>query len=406
MSKQKVWIVSEVFYPEEVATGYIMTEIALAVAGDCEVHVICGPESYERKKENVDYSRVSGIKIHRISWFNFNKNKLVLRLLRFLGLSLGMFFMGLWLIRKRDKVLIVTNPAPVIPMYALLHWLKGFQFLILVHDVFPENLVTGGMLSARNLLYKILKGLFDRSYKAASHLIVLGRDMRTVMLQKTNASPDKVTIIPNWADLEHVSALPFATNEVVLQHKLEHKIVIQYAGNHGRLQHLPEFLELVAQVRNDLLHFVFIGNGAMKQQMMDYVAQKKLENVSFWQPFGRKEQNIYLNACHIGLVSLSDELFGLGVPSKSYNILASAKPVLFMGNKDTEIGQLIGEEQCGFVFAHSAKEEVLAFLNNLTGDKLGMINEMGQKGKRLAEEQYAKPIILEQFRNLLLEPKR
>lgn len=405
MSKQRIWIVSEVFYPEEVATGYIMTEIACALAADCEVHVICGPESYEREKKQVDYAKIEGITIHRITSFNFNKNKLLPRLLRFIGISLGMFFIGWRKIKRSDNVFIVTNPATVIPLYALLRKIKKFRLYILVHDVFPENLVTGKMLKEQNLLYKLLKRIFDKSYKRADHLAVLGRDMRAVMLDKTALSPEKVTIIPNWADLEQVTEMPYETNEVVAQYHLQDKIVIQYAGNHGRLQHLPEFLELVSKVTNENLHFVFIGDGAVKQQMKDYAEQHQLKQVSFWEPFSRKEQNTYLNACHIGLVSLSDELFGLGVPSKSYNILATGRPILFMGNRKTEIALTLEEHQCGFVFGHAQKEETIALLNSLSPDKLPLLKTMGQRGKQLAQTQYAKTAVLEQFRKLLVPVK-
>lgn len=401
--KQRLWMVSEVFYPEEVATGYIMTEIALALSKQKEVHVICGPETYERKKDNIDYSKVKDLKLHRINSFNLNKNKLHTRLLRFIGIAMGMFFKGLWQIKKEDKVFIVTNPAPLIPLYALLKWLKGFELIILVHDVFPENMVTGKMIKPSNPLYKLLKRIFDKSYKKADTLAVLGRDMQDVMVQKTGLPLSRIPITPNWADLEHVSEQPFEANPIIEKHHLQDKIVIQYAGNHGRLQHLPEFLEVVNEVKNSNLHFVFVGNGAVKKQMQAFAETNKLDNVSFWEPFSRPEQNVYLNACHIGLVTLSDELYGLGVPSKSYNILASGRPVLFLGNKDTEIGKTIVEHQCGWVFGHHQKQAIVDFLNSLTKDSLAVIHDKGHAGKTLAITSYAKPIILRQFEEIVFQ---
>ena len=55
MSKKKIWLVSEVFYPDtDIATANIATEIALKFGEEFEVHVICGPKDYERKNKRTD----------------------------------------------------------------------------------------------------------------------------------------------------------------------------------------------------------------------------------------------------------------------------------------------------------------------------------------------------------------
>ena len=41
--KRKLWIVTEVFYPDETATSYILTRIAEHLNACFDVHVICGP---------------------------------------------------------------------------------------------------------------------------------------------------------------------------------------------------------------------------------------------------------------------------------------------------------------------------------------------------------------------------
>ena len=52
-TKKHIWLVSELFYPETISTGYIMTEIAKSLAKDYEVSVVCGPEFYEEKGEKM-----------------------------------------------------------------------------------------------------------------------------------------------------------------------------------------------------------------------------------------------------------------------------------------------------------------------------------------------------------------
>ena len=51
--RQSLWIMSELFPPEETSTGYIMGEIANAMARKYEVKVICGPSVYDSQKNRI-----------------------------------------------------------------------------------------------------------------------------------------------------------------------------------------------------------------------------------------------------------------------------------------------------------------------------------------------------------------
>ena len=89
-------------------------------------------------------------------------------------------------------------------------------------------------------------------------------------------------------------------------------------------------------------------------------------------------------ACDIALVTLQDGMFGLGVPSKTYNILASGRPVLFLGPKGSEIDLLVREKGIGYCeWPEKWDKEVLA--------------EMGKKARALAEAEYSESVILKKI---------
>ena len=44
---------------------------------------------------------------------------------------------------------------------------------------------------------------------------------------------------------------------------------------------------------------------------------------------------------------LGKGMFGLGVPSKAYNLIAAGLPILFVGPKDSEISNLVNENELG-----------------------------------------------------------
>ncbi|MCD2421381.1 glycosyltransferase family 4 protein [Niabella pedocola] len=399
MKKNKIWIVSEVFYPDtDIATANIATEIALKFRERFEVHVICGPKDYERVSSNTR-DNLEGIVIHRWNYFNLDKNHSIKRLIRVIGLSFGLFFKS-FAIKKEDKVFVISNPAFITPLYALLKKIKRFNYYLLMHDVFPENLIAGGYISSKNIVYRIMRRFFIRSRNVADKIIVIGRDMRNLLLEHFPQSrKDDIVIIPNWADTETVYPIKTGNSNPAVEPG--QKITILFAGNHGILQNLLDFIKLTARVNNPQLHYIFAGGGATKKDLERYVSENGIQNITFLPPFPRKDINKTLNACDIGLVSLSDQLYGVGVPSKSYNILAAGKPILFVGNTETEIPRFITENKVGWAFSYSDPEKLVAFLNQLQVGSIPYLRALGEKGRAAVGTFYSKENILEQLLHLV-----
>lgn len=397
--REKVWLVSEVFYPDtDIATGNIATEIALKLAEHYEVNVICGPKDYERKTNNETKVNLSEhIILHRWSYFNFDKNHSIKRLLRVVGISLGLFIKG-FNIKKREKVLVISNPAFITPLYALLRKIKKFKYYLLMHDVFPENLIAGGYTNENSLIYKMTKRVFVNSRKSINKTIVIGRDMKELLIaEEPDIKKDRVVIIPNWTDINSLHPTPFEDNIIIKKYALTDKIVILFAGNHGVLQNLKKFLQIIKTVENPILHFILAGGGATKNELIQYATDNNITNITFLPAFPRSELNNVLNASHIGLVSLTDDLYGVGVPSKSYNILAVEKPILFLGNIKTEIPMFIQENNIGWAFSYKQEEDIIRFLEGINKESLIEIKNKGKIARRIASDKFDKEKILEQI---------
>ena len=398
---KKLWIVTELFYPEETSTSYILTKIANKLCEKYEVHVICGPEAYELASTMTRSTLTlnKAIYVHRVSNVNLDKNKLLYRIVRFIILSIKLSFSLLKKVKKKDKVLIVTNPAPLLLFVSIIKKIKQFHLSILVHDVFPENTIPAGIFKSEiNIIYRLIKAIFDKAYSTADRLIVLGRDMKEVLFDKTkNAS---ISIIENWADIHSI----FSKDRAIwtsFSQKDKNLIHIQYAGNIGRVQGLMELLSIIKEANNPLLHFNFIGEGALKSEMILFVEKNNMNNISFLGSYKRDEQNNILNSCDLSVVTLSSGMYGLGVPSKTYNILAAGKPIIFIGDKNSEIGLLINENEIGYCFSPNDKEQFLLFLKNLSSNELDKLTAMGNKARSLAEIKYSEEIILNKYLEIL-----
>lgn len=396
--KKRLWVISELFYPEETSTAYILSEIANAFAFKYDVQVICGPEIYDKRKSpnaNSRFALDKSITLYRVNGTNLDKDNLVSRLLRFILISFRLYNLAKKHIKPGDKVLLVTNPVPLVVLMAKLKKKRGFELNLLVHDVFPENTRPAG-LTIPLVFYKPLKKIFDKAYSKADLLIALGRDMQEVLKKKIKhySQDTQVVVIENWADLDTIKKLD--RNDIQLKLPKD-KIVIEYAGNIGRVQGLGNILTILKGTKNKDIEFSLWGAGAIEKTLKIFVSKNKMVNIKFNGAYMRSEQNMVLNSCDLSMVTLSDGMYGLGVPSKTYNILASGRPILFVGDIESEIALLIKENDIGFCFDPSDIVGITDFLDNLTFDKLSSLQEKGLNARRLAERVYSKNTILKKF---------
>ena len=392
MRRKKVWIVTELFYPEETAVAYIFTRIANHLASSYKVGVICGPEFYDKGKTNYvdNVEIVKSIDIHRIKYINLDKNSLVQRTIKIILLSFRMGFLMWREISKGELVILSTNPAPLLLIVRIIKYVKKFQLHILVHDVFPENAIPAKIFNNNESCgYKFIKYFFDRAYSCADHLIVIGRDMKEIMTTKVNRCNKKpqISIVPNWSNIgyNHLSYSKHNTD----------KIILTYAGNIGRVQGLLDILNAFRLSNNNNISFNIHGTGALYPEIEKFINRYKIENIYLKGSFSRNEEKEILANSDIGIVSLSNGMYGLGVPSKSYHLLSAGKPILYIGVPETEISCLVLENGIGWSLDIRNQNEMITFFINLSSvDKLEL-KKMGEKARFLAEKYYAENLILD-----------
>ena len=238
-----VWIISELFYPDEVSTAQILTDIAKKIAEKQKVNVLVGPIGYEKSYHTKNIELSDNIFIHRVSLPQFDKNNLTERIFKLLLLTFKMSFFILFNVKKGDRVIQVTNPIFLILTTSFIKRMKGFNLEILVHDVYPENLVPAGLITKNSLKFNLISKLFNYSFKQADRLIVLGEDMKQLMIFKTDNKVKKIDIIPNWAD-EDIQPIKDFDKSNYLKIDVKDKIVIGFAGNLGRVQGVVEFISV------------------------------------------------------------------------------------------------------------------------------------------------------------------
>ena len=397
--KKKIWIVSEFYYPIVTSTGFYMTEISeYLVSKGMDVHVICTGAKYNEIEEYhpKKFEIHNGVNIYRVLIPEINKNNFVKRVFRLLLSSIFLSFKILKKVKRGEELLVVTNPAFLLILMPVISYLKGIRYKLLVHDIFPENIVAISKMATSSFGYKNLKKLFDKSYVNADLCISIGRDMTEVIERKTKGKV-KVELVPNWADNKEV--FPLRKEETQLYNQLNIPgFIFQFAGNLGHAQGLDNILAALSLVENMDISFLFIGGGAKVEMIKNFSEQK--ENVIYVGFQERSMQKDFLNACDVAIVTLSDGMYGLGVPSKSYNIMAAGKPILYIGDEKSEIALCIKEYNIGWLVKPNDPYSLKNAIENIyyNRDKLMFIQN---NARLVADTVFAKERVLERYYALL-----
>ena len=396
----KILVITELYHPEQNATGYFLTGIAEGLAEKNVVEVLCAQPCYNQRGVKAPrLEELNNVVIKRCWSTTHDPRKIWRRLLNFATISLSIGWRSLFSIHSGDKVLVVTNP-PILPF--LIRWvcfLKGAKFVLLVHDVYPDVFVPLGLMQSNNPIYSMLSWANGKLYASADRVVVLGRDMARLVEGKSKGLA-QVSVIPNWGDIDVITPSPKADNTLLQKLNLTGKFVVHYSGNHGRTHDLLSMVEAAKMLEDERdIHFLLIGEGSGKAEVVSRAKILGLNNIIFLPYVDRAELNTSLNASDVSVVVFKKGMAGISVPSRLYNLMAAGKPILAVVDDDSEVADVIREAKLGISVPPESPEklaeQILSFKND--GD---LRVKMAENSRNEAVTKYSYVAIKQQYRDL------
>jgi glycosyltransferase involved in cell wall biosynthesis len=400
--RARLWVVTELYYPEETSTGYYLTRIAEGLANTFDTKAICGQPNYSARGIRSQWHETrSAVEIFRARGTTLDKDVILFRLVNMITLNASILVRSLSSFRKGDRVLVVTTP-PLLPFTAAAASLfRGGSYILLIHDNYPELLVATKKTTEDGLFAKMLNYFNTWLYKHAAKIIVVGRDMRDVIERKTKGLDIPIAFIPNWAELETVEPQPRDENELLAELGLANKFVLLYAGNMGHPNDVKTIIEAAERLReNEDIHFIFLGNGVKEPWLRKRVQEYDLANVTILAPQPRSRQIVFLNACDVALVSLVSKMRGVSMPSRTYNFMAAGKPFVALTDQHSELAQVIDEEKIGWHIEPGDPEKLRDAIISACGQR-NEISEMGKRARNAAVRKYSLETAIDAYREAL-----
>lgn len=401
----KLIFVNRFFHPDESATSLMLTDLVEGLAVlDCDRLVITGRSGYAQGSGS-RAQQLSGVRTIRLPGLSLGNGFLAARAINFVAFYIGLVITGLWLVRRGDIVVCLTDPPLSNIVVSAIATFKRAKVVNWVQDIYPETATRLGYGSENNTLISLLARARDRTWEKASVNVCIGERMQA-MLAGHGVREDRLRVIQNWADDETLRPMPHSENELRTQWNYDHdEIVVGYSGNLGRAHDAVTMLEAadrLGEAANSCFAFLFVGGGA-KHDLLKARQEDSLRRGAPIETRGYRERSELresLSVPDIHWLSLEPQLEGLIVPSKFYGAIAVGRPIIFIGDKDGEIARLIAMGQCGQSFAKGDVEGVTDYLRLLGCDR-ELRETLGKNARQLSETKLSRKARMVEWQELI-----
>jgi colanic acid biosynthesis glycosyl transferase WcaI len=398
---QRLVFVNRYFAPDESATSRMVSDLARMLrASGHRVEVVCSRQLYDDAAADLPArDEINGVAVHRVGGARHGRASLVGRALDYLSFHWAAYWRLRRILEPGDVVIAKTDPPLLSVTVARAARASGANFVNWLQDVFPEVASELGLAIRPAWFERGLLALRDRSLRQAACNVAIGARMRDRLLARGIAS-HSIQVIPNWVDIDEITARSTDGNAVRARLGIADRFVIGYSGNLGRAHEFDTFLE-AARLLADSPEFVFLitGGGARLAALRAGVAAHNLQNFRFQalQPADGLADS--LAAADVHLVSLLPRTEGLIVPSKYYGIMAAGRPAIFIGDPQGELAREIRANDTGAVVAVGDAAALVQELRRLRGEP-GRLARLSVNARRSAELHHSGRRALDSWLNL------
>jgi len=354
-----------------------------------EVEVVTAMPNYPRGHffpgyENSFYRRevLDAVPVHRV-WLYPAVGGGLKRMLNYGSFTVTSLY-GLSRCKKPDYIFVESPPLflSFTAFVAGLFWRAPFIFN--VADLWPDVIVDGGFMK-EGFVIRCLRWIEQWSYRRAAYVNNVTDWIVKVLREKKSVPEGKLLFLPNGVDTTRFSPRP-PDQQLLQTLNLAGKQIVLWAGTLGYAHGLDQVLRAAKLLEESLprVHFLFVGDGSARADLMRLQQELQLRNVTFLGPVSLDEVTAYYSIAFCGLASLIDiPTYDGARPSKLFPILASALPLIFAGKG--EAARLVESAEAGLVVPPGDPRQIAAAVARLAQDP-ALCRQFGESGRRYVEQ--------------------
>jgi len=398
MTNCTILVINQYYRPDVASSGQLLAELCEFLQSQyITVHVIAGQPSYTSEAPKVpEQELINGVTVHRVSLGkSIGKKTLLTRITGYCKFLLRSSVLSHKIARRTnpDVILTLSNPPFVGLVGGFLAKKRKIPFVYVLYDIHPDILIATKWMNIPTICIKVWNLANTLIFNWAKIIIVPSSTMKTTLITTKSLSEEKIEVIPNWARPEIKKQSYLTPIRPILGVPQEHAMVL-YAGNIGIMQQLDPIVDSACSLRDLPIHFVFIGEGEKKSELIKRTDSEKLTNVHFL-PYQPEQQFAQIvqesDAC---LVTLQPGLDAFSAPSRAYTFLSAGTPIIALMPSDTELAKLITHWECGWNVVNN--DQLRLLLESLV-DNRPEYTAKGNQAQKLYWDNYRESMIMNKY---------
>jgi colanic acid biosynthesis glycosyl transferase WcaI len=400
LRNKNITIIGLNFYPESTAIGLYSSQLAdYLEAQGANINVITAfpyypqwkiADAYKEKPRFVQEKR-GNINLFRYKQYTPAKPTFIKRIIHIVDFTIGSYINS-FKVKESDLIISVVPFTSSSYLGNILkrrhkakHWIhiQDFEF-----DAAFQSGLAQGKDKKKGFVYKQLMGLEKRIFSKADMVSTISQAMIARLKEKTTSAS---YFLPNWIEGDKINP----ANSKRHSYFSSEKFKILYSGNIGDKQDWKLFEELTKELDPAIFEFIIIGDGSKRAELEASVAT--IDNVSLYPPVPYEELSDVLCSADLHFLFQKSEILDTVMPSKILGMMASAKPSIITGHKNSEVKTVIEESKGGYYISEDNNlKEVMAAIKELH-EKKELSVKMGKGAREYVIKHFSKKQILDRF---------
>lgn len=330
--------------------------------------ITCNPnfpfgKVYDGYKNKLYQSEViDGIKVIRV-WSYMTENKGALkRIADYVSYACSAVIAGLFV---KTDLIVATSPQLFTALGGcVLAKIRKKPWIFELRDLWPEGIKDTGAIKNKKILDFLVK-MELCLYRKSDFVVTVTKGLKENLVSR-GIEAFKIDIVTNGANLELFQ--PVEKNKKILNALgLDNKFIFGYIGTHGLAHGLEFIIDSIKEIKDERIHFLFIGTGAKKAAVVALAKKLQLNNVTFLDPVSKSEVADYISVIDVALIPLTKtDIHASLIPSKIFESASMLKPILL--GVEGEARDIVKSHNAGLVFEPENKKEFLESVEKLSSD--------------------------------------
>lgn len=401
----KIVFFNRFFWPDHSATSQILTDLAIHLSRQGrDVSVVTSRLSYDDPRNKLPtFEYLEGVAIYRVATTAFGRKNMLGRAIDYLSFYITASILAYQLAQPGSIFVVKTDPPLISIPLSLIARIRRVKIVNWLQDLYPELAQILGVTALGGTGGRLLQRLRNWSLINAHMNVAIGEKMASRLLT-SGVHASRITVVHNWTDDHAIQPWPVGANQLRSNWGIKaDQFIVGYSGNLGRAHDAMTVLNAARELHqsgHSWISFLFIGGGFQTSMVAKFASDHGLTNIIFKPYQDRSLLPQSLSVADVHWITLKPELEGLIVPSKLYSAAASGRPLLFVGEKEGQIGSMLSSYGSGITVTPGENVKLVEAILSLASDP-EKCAEMGARARKMIDDKYTMNNALEKWLKLL-----